>query len=124
MNFPSKSSPFLSHSVVVWLTSQNELVIIDPQKFIKNELVLFTDNLLKKGIMFNDEMLKTYSIKDYIKQNIDLFHNTYIFESIHIEMEDIKGESILNKENINLQKTLSRIQEAKENRKLDKVEEL
>lgn len=122
MNFPSKSSPFLSHSVVVWLTSQNELVIIDPQKFIKNELVLFTDNPFKKGIMYNDEMIKISPIKDYIKQNIDLLDNTYIFESIHIEIEDKKGDSILDKENINLQKTLTRIQEAKENRKLANVE--
>jgi hypothetical protein len=125
MNYPFKNTLTISHSVVIWLTSENELVIIDPQKFIKNELELFTNNPLQ--IMFNDKMLKTKSMNDYIKQNIDLYNSTFIFESIHIELEDLKGENILDQENINLQQTLSRIQQAKEqieNRSLSKIEEL
>ena len=108
MNFPFKNTFNLAHSVIIWLTSENELVIIDPQKFIKNEIVLFTDNPLKQE--------KTKSLKDYIRQNIDLQENTYIFESIHIEIEDLKGENKLEQENINLQKTISRIQETKDQR--------
>jgi hypothetical protein len=124
MNYPFKNTLTISHSVVIWLTSENELVIIDPQKFIKNEIVLFTNN---PALMLKDQMLKTKSMNDYIKQNIDLYDSTFIFESIHIELEDLKGENMLDQENINLQQTITRIQEAKEqieNRALGKIEEL
>ena len=127
MNYPFKNSLTISHSVVIWLTSENELVIIDPQKFLKNDLVLYTNNLVQPNIILNDQLLKTKSMSDYIKQNIDLNNSTFIFESIHIELEDLKRENMLDQENINLQQTISRIQEAKEqieNTPIGKVEEL
>lgn len=117
MNYPFKNTINLAHSIVIWLTSKNELIIIDPQKFLQNEIVIYSDNSLDLGI-------KIESIKDYIKQNVDLFYNSYLFESIHIELEDISGENKLEKENVNLQRTIKRIQETKEKRILGKVEEL
>ena len=72
-------------------------------------------------------MLNSKSLKDYIKEYVDLYENSFIFESLHIELEDLKGENKLELENINLQKTILRIQETKdkkENRKLTRVEEL
>jgi hypothetical protein len=120
MNFPFKNSNKY-HSVVVWLTSENDLVIIDPQEFIEvNEIVIYTNN---QGIMFDDKLLKTKSLKAYIKNYINLFENTYLFESIHIEIEDLK----LEQENTNLKKTISKIQQSKkqmENTKQLTIEEL
>jgi hypothetical protein len=102
--FPFKNTLNLAHSVVIWLTSENELVIIDPQKFINNGLVFYTTNPREK----------TKSINEYIKQNVDLQENTYIFESLHIELEDVNGENNLEEENINLQRTIKRIQDKKD----------
>ena len=116
MDFPFKNTNNLAHSVIIWLTSENELVIIDPQKFIKNEFVIYTTN--------SNPQEKKKSLKDYIRKNIDLQKNTYIFESIHFEIEDITGENKLEKENINLQKVISKIQETKEKSVIGKIEEL
>ena len=127
MNYPFKNTATISHSVIIWLTSENELILIDPQKFIINNLVLYSNNPNQPNIMFNDPMLKTKSINEYIKQNVDLFNSTFIFESIHFELEDLNGENKLEQENINLQKTIARIQETKqqiENRNLGRIEEL
>jgi hypothetical protein len=127
MNFPFKNTSEIAHSVVIWLTSENDLVLIDPQKFLKNELVIFTNNPNTQNSMFRDQMLNSKSLKDYIKEYVDLYEYSFIFESLHIELEDLKGENKLEQENINLQKTILRIQETKdkkENRKLTRVEEL
>ena len=106
MSFPFKNTLNLAHSVVIWLTSENELVIIDPQKFINNGLVFYTTN--------PNSQEKTKSINEYIKQNVDLQDSTYIFESLHIELEDVNGENKLEEENINLQRTIKRIQDTKD----------
>ena len=100
MNYPFKNSDTVSHSVVIWLTSENELILIDPQKFIINDLVLYSNNQNQSNIIFNGQVLKTKSINEYIKQNVDLFNNTFIFESIHYELEDLKGENNFEPENI------------------------
>jgi hypothetical protein len=106
MSFPFKNTLNLAHSVVIWLTSENDLVIIDPQKFINNGLVFYTTN--------PNFQEKTKSINEYIKQNVDLQDNTYIFESLHIELEDVNGENKLEEENINLQRAIKKIQDTKD----------
>jgi len=116
MSFPFKNTLNLSHSVVIWLTSENELIIIDPQKFINNGLVFYSTkpNPLEKTILINE----------YIKENVDLQANTYIFESLHFEIEDENGENKLEKGNINLQNVISKIQETKDKSVIGKIEEL
>ena len=104
LNFPFKNTLNIAHSVVIWLTSENELVIIDPQKFINNGLVFYTTNPREK----------TKSINEYIKQNVDLLENSYLFESLHIELEDVNGENKLEEDNINLLRTIKKIQDTKD----------
>jgi hypothetical protein len=118
----------VSHSVVVWLSSNNEITIIDPQRFVKNGIALYTSDPSPEPFMFGDKQLKHYSIRKYIKDYIDLtneFGDTYIFESIHIELDDIHGLNALSPSNKRVNAVIARIKEIEaENKHLERIEEL
>jgi hypothetical protein len=117
MSYPKKSKA-ASHAVVVWLTSKNDIVIIEPQKFLENEIILYTSEITFDRFLFNDRELKKSSLRYYIKKNIDLtseHRDTDIFESIHIEIDDVYGENNLSQTNQRVIQTIARIKETEEN---------
>jgi len=113
LNYPKKETD-KGHSVVIWLTNNNEIIIIEPQKFLKNDIILYTSEALYERYMDNDKSLKIEPIRGYIRENIDVlseYKNTELFESLHIEIYD---KNTLNPKNKNIIKTISRIKEVEE----------
>ena len=116
MNYPKKGKD-VGHSVILWLTSSNEIIIIDPQKFINHGIILYTSELTTKKYMNEDTELKIDSLRIYIRNNIDIYdegRDTDILVSLHIEINDIYGKSDLSSTNKNLIDTISRIKQTEE----------
>ena len=116
MNYPKKGKD-VGHSVILWLTSSNEIIIIDPQKFINHGIILYTSELTTKKYMNEDTELKIDSLRIYIRNNIDIYdegRDTDILVSLHIEINDIYGKSDLSYTNKNLIDTISRIKQTEE----------
>lgn len=82
LGYPSEDT---THAVSLWLTSENTLVLIDPQTFIgKNGVVLYTDN--------NDSILGTTrqeSLFDYFQKNLNLKseYTSELLTEIHTEIQ-------------------------------------
>ena len=117
MNYTKKSRK-AGHSVVIWLTSKNEIIIIEPQKFLTNNIILYTSEITMDKVLFNDKELKRSSLRLYIKENIDItneYSDTDIFESIHIEIDDVYGKNSLSHTNQRVIEVISRIRETEEN---------
>jgi hypothetical protein len=124
MNYPKKQKD-TGHSVVVWLTNNNEIIIIDLQKFFINDIILYTSEALYENYMNNDKSLKIEPIRAYIRENIDLFsdsRDTELFESLHIEIYDKYEKNTLYPKNII--NTMSRIKEVEESLKTKSDAEL
>jgi hypothetical protein len=111
MNYPKKKKD-VGHSVVIWLTNNNEIIIIDPQKFFINGIILYTSEALYERYMNNDKLLKIEPIRAYIRENIDILSNyrdTELYESLHIEIHDknsLEPKNIIN--------TISRIKKVED----------
>jgi len=118
----------VGHSVIVWLTSKNEIVIIEPQKFLRNDIILYTTDVGR--YMYNDKQLKTEQIRTYIRENIDVTNEdreTDIFISLHIEIDDTNGDNSLSPFNRKLIETITRIRGVEEDlqdKEEKRVEEL
>ena len=116
MNYPKKGKD-VGHSVILWLTSLNEIVVIDPQNFVKQGIILYTSELTTQKFMNKDPQLKIDSLRIYIRNNIDIYdegRDTSILISLHIEINDIYGKSDLSVSNKNLIETISKIKQAEE----------
>jgi hypothetical protein len=95
MNYPVKNQPN-GHAVIVWLTNEDDLNIIDPQLFYRdNKLLIYSTNH------------RYESLQSYIDDNVDLRRETEFLLSIHTEIQDSSTE--LSLENPELEKTLKRI---------------
>ena len=119
MNYPKKGK-YVGHSVVIWLTNNNEIIIIEPQKFLRNDIILYTSEASYERFMNNDKSLKIEPIRTYIRENIDIlndYRDTDLFESLHIEIYDKYGKNTLDPKNENIMKTISRIKEVEESLK-------
>lgn len=118
MNYPVKGKS-TGHSVVLWLTNRNEIIIIDPQRYYyNNQIILYTSEFYMDPYMNNDKELHLESIRTYIREKIDImsdWRTTDIFESMHIEVVDTQGDNRLSQTNKKLIETISRIQSAREN---------
>ena len=111
MNYPKKQKD-VWHSVVIWLTNNNEIIIIEPQKFFINGIILYTSEVLYERYMNNDKSLKIEPITAYIRENIDIlsdYRDTELYESLHIEIYD---KNTLDPKNII--KTISRIKKVED----------
>jgi len=80
------------HAVIIWLTSNNDLVIIDPQLFFAEDIVLYTTGNIKSGYIFGDEELKARPMNEYINKYMDLTNATHsgvlTFTGMHTELEN------------------------------------
>ena len=128
MNYPKKNkSP--NHSVVLWLTEKNEIVIIDPQKFLLYDgIVLYTSEatIRRRYIRREEGEIQQMSLHTYVRENIDIVsehRDTDILESMHIEINDTQSDlSISNKQIYNV---ISRIKTAEESMSdIEKIEDL
>jgi hypothetical protein len=82
MMYPSYG---VHHAVVIWLSSDDTLVIIDPQEFVVHGgIVLYSDNLTKYP-KFN-----TKSIEEYFSQNLDYSSDksTALLMDYHVKREE------------------------------------
>jgi hypothetical protein len=85
----------IEHAVVLWLTNKNELIIIDPQIFYEESSIVLYSSNHDLGNLDNDSSLITRSIKDYIKQNIDINDEErmlYVLEDAHMESENVDAD--------------------------------
>ncbi len=121
MNYPVKGKD-TGHSVILWLTSENEVILIDPQRFINNDIVLYTSELTTKKFLNNDLEMKLESLRMYIRERIDIGsfelgpgHRTSdILVSLHLEIDDIYGKNKFSITNKNIYNTIARIKEYEE----------
>jgi hypothetical protein len=116
----------VGHSVIIWLTSKNEIIIIEPQKFLRNDIILYTTDAGR--YMYEDKQLKTQPIRTYIRDNIDVTNenrDTDVFVSLHIEIDDIHGDNSLSPVNKKLMETIIRIKGVEEKlQDKERIEEL
>ena len=118
----------VGHSVIIWLTSKNEVVLIEPQKFLRNDIILYTTDIVR--YMYDDKQLKTQQLRSYIRENIDVTNEnreTDIFVSLHIEIDDTNGDNSLSPLNNKLIETITRIRSVEEDlqdKDAKRVEEL
>jgi len=113
-SYPSKMSDS-GHSVILWLDSNNNVLLIEPQKFQKYDIILYTSDEYPDYYYNNDKTLKLASLRTYIKEHIDFMSNyreSEIFVSLHVELDDIKGSNKLVPTNPKLIKVLTNIREA------------
>lgn len=78
------------HAVVLWITENDDIIIIDPQKFApENRIVLYTSEEIPNRFMDDepDLQLALESLSNYIKENIDITKETFIFMGMHIEVD-------------------------------------
>lgn len=124
MNYKKKGK-FIGHSVVIWLTSSNELVLIDPQKFYKNEIILFTTSTDR--YLYHDKLLKLSQFKTYIRENIDITNQIFgvdVFESLHIEIDNASNNILSQVSNEELISTIGKIKQFEKETDEYRVEEL
>lgn len=83
--YPSES---VQHAVVAWLTSDETLVIIDPQEFMQGNVVLYMDDVNKTDWLSN-KFLKV-GLNDYFMKYLDERENgiTLILRDLHIKKEE------------------------------------
>jgi hypothetical protein len=124
MNYKKKDK-FIGHSVVIWLTSTNELVLIDPQKFFKNNIILFTTSVDR--YFYDDKLLKTNQLKTYVRENIDITNQVYgvdIFESLHIEIDNASNDVLSQITSKELISTIGKIKQIEKEIGEERTEEL
>lgn len=82
MSYPSYG---VHHSVVIWLSSDDTLVIIDPQEFfVHSGIILYTDDLSKYG------EFERKSIEQYFSENLEFSNikKTAILMDYHVKREE------------------------------------
>jgi hypothetical protein len=109
MVYPSKKQAGHNHAVVLWLTNNDELIIIDPQVFYQeNNIILYSSNE-SASYLDDDRSLILTPIKHYIKENIDILNpetETNVLEGLHVESESTGDDVNLSKTNKKLLKFL------------------
>ena len=130
MIYPSKkiikdgNVKIVDHAVVLWLTNNDELIIIDPQVFYQeNNIVLYSSNSVI-SYLDDDRSLMIRSIKDYIKENVDILdteRETNVLESLHIESENTGEDVRLSKTNKKLIEMISSLRNYEEQVNSSKV---
>lgn len=121
MVYPAKKQAgalkIVDHAVVLWLTKNDELIIIDPQVFYQeNNIILYSSNESAR-YLDEDSSLILRPIKDYVKGNIDILdpeRETNVLESLHIESESTGDDVNLSKTNKKLLKILSELRRYEE----------
>lgn len=116
MVYPAKKQAgalkIVDHAVVLWLTNNDELIIIDPQVFYQeNNIILYSSNEYD-SYLDDDSSLILRPIKEYVKGNIDILdpeRETNVLESLHIESESTGDDVNLSKTNKKLRKILFEI---------------
>jgi hypothetical protein len=102
MNYPVKNKKHY-HSVILWLTNEDELILIDPQKFYKKDILLYTNRYNKMdNYILNDKTLKTESLFCYVKENIDFtneWRDSEILSSKYEVIEDVYNKDVLTRRN-------------------------
>jgi len=113
LNYISKSSgdKHIGHSVIVWLTSNDDVVIIDPQKIHSSSasgVMLYSSDTKISGTE-----IQSYSIQTYIRKYMCLDENCDIdiLVSVHSQIDDVHGNR-LNTGNPLLTETIARIRNA------------
>jgi chorismate mutase len=118
MVYPAKKQAgalkIVDHAVVLWLTKNDELIIIDPQVFYQeNNIILYSSNESER-YLDEDSSLILRPIKDYVKGNVDILdpeRETNVLESLHIESKSTGDDVNLSKTNKKLKELIDRLRQ-------------
>lgn len=94
LSYPSDS---VQHAVVVWLTSDERLVIIDPQEFMQGNVVLYMDNVDRDvGTDFLSNKFLKMGLDDYFMKYFDERESgvTLILRDMHVRKEEHLEEMV------------------------------
>lgn len=123
LNYPSKKRE-VYHSVVVWLTNKDEIIIIDPQQYyITKRIELYTSEGYTNKYMDDDKMLIQTPIQTYLREHVDVISNykdTYLLISFHYEISNKIGK-IISLTNM-VKDVVNRIKNEEEKHRLIRVE--
>lgn len=97
MNYPVKNKKN-GHAVVLWITENDELVLIDPQDFYyENRIVLYSSAPLQNNVT----NMHFEPLTEYIKNRVDVLDDnreTQIFMQMHTEIDTgIKDNELTNR---------------------------
>ena len=96
------------HAVTLWLTSDNKLTLIDPQKlFFSDFVIVFTDDNLSS---LGAKDIKGWSLTDYLVDNADFNSKTYaLLTSMHSQFVDVYEKNKLEISNPQLTNVISNL---------------
>ncbi len=120
MTYPVKNKE-TGHAVVLWLTSEDDLILIDPQIFTIFGMEVYSSNM-EKSYLDKEKKISMHSLKRYIIEKINInLHEKYsdyfslfpttILTSLHIEIADTSGSDRLSLNNKVLTNTIKRIKD-------------
>ncbi len=118
MTYPVKNKE-KSHAVVLWLTSEDDLILIDPQIFTKYGIEIYSSDL-NKSYLDSNKKIRMHSLERYIREKINInldrknddystLFPTSILTSLHTEIADIYGKDRLSLNNKLLTDAIARI---------------
>jgi hypothetical protein len=113
LNYPSLRKE-VYHSVIIWLTNKDEIIIIDPQQYYINKRIeLYTSEGYTNKYMDDNKMLIQLPIQTYIRENIDVeseYKDIYLLTSFHDEISNKLGKIIsLSESGFMVKDTINRI---------------
>lgn len=131
LTYPVKNKE-KSHAVVLWLTSEDDLILIDPQIFTKYGIEIYSSDL-NKSYLDSNKKIRMHSLERYIREKINInldrknddystLFPTSILTSLHTEIADIYGKDRLSLNNKLLTDTITRIKTLDEELSTEKDE--
>jgi hypothetical protein len=107
------------HAVTLWLTPDDKLLLIDPQKFIYSDVVVvFSEDF------FREKDIEIWRLTDYFVNLIDfrVGRSYYIMSQIHEQIYDINDENTLSINNPKIMKIISQLKTVQEKREIEDLQ--
>lgn len=107
------------HAVTLWLTPDDKLLLIDPQKFIYSDVVVvFSEDF------FREKDIEIWRLTDYFVNLIDfrVGRSYYIMSQIHEQIYDKNDENTLSVNNPKIMKIISQLKTLQEKREIEELQ--
>ncbi len=107
------------HAVTLWLTPDDKLLLIDPQKFIYSDVVVvFSEDF------FREKDIEIWRLTDYFVNLIDfrVGRSYYIMSQIHEQIYDKNDENTLSVNNPKIMKIISQLKTVQEKREIEDLQ--
>ena len=80
------------HMTGLWLTSNDELLLVNVQDFVEeeNKIILYSDDITNNNSLFKNNNIEIKSLTEYFKENLNLEYILYsqIVSNIHSEINN------------------------------------